>query len=144
MLTEHAAVRGEEQDRAIERPAFALDHADDQMNRAIGGDHAEAPDRRPRHLHSAVVVAPEIFAAGRRAYAHHRAEIEPFRIGRNESLGKHDELRPAGARLSYQMLDLIERCLPIEDDRRALYHSSFYDGHDNPLLRYRPYRRRSV
>jgi hypothetical protein len=96
VLAQVGAVWCEEQDRAIERPAGALDDPDNEINsvsaRRPGGRVTASPGMST--LLSQVPL--EVVTAPLRPRADDGAEVEPSRIGRHEGFGKQDETRPCG------------------------------------------------
>src|SRR5438552_11930607 len=74
------------------------------------------------HLDGAFEVAAELIAAFAGAPAHHRAEVEAFRIPRDERLGEDRDLRPRPRRLRDQMVQLVQRSRAIERRRRRLHY----------------------
>ena len=120
----------EEQRRAVQRPTVALNHADHHVQRVLGGDPCQTINRRARHIHRGIEVAPELIPALGGPVPDDRPERDPTRIRRQERLGKHRQSRAARARLARQPGDLIQASLKIEAHRGRLY-----DGYleANPL-----------
>ena len=59
MLAQVVPVRGEEQDRTIERPAVAFDDSDDEVDGMVTSNLGELGDRRTRDVDGAFLVAAE-------------------------------------------------------------------------------------
>ena len=95
MLAEITVGR-EEQRRAVQRPPVALNHADHQVQRVLGGDPCQAIDRRARHIDRGIKIAPELFPSLGGSVTDDGSERDPTRIpGRNASGNTTNAAPPA-------------------------------------------------
>ena len=121
MGAEEGPVRTEEQDRAIERAAVALDDTDDEMEAVVARDRPEAVDRRSRHVHRALVIAAEPFPTFGRSPADLDIEVSALRVARDERLREDRQLRSGRRRVTRQARHAVECRLAVEGDRRRLH-----------------------
>jgi len=92
MFAEKFAIGREEQRRAVQRAAFALDTADHQVNAAIPAGRADHRRHRTRHVDRAFEIAAEHGPAFGSARSDAGAEIEPFGVASEERFGEHDQI----------------------------------------------------
>ena len=99
MLAQQASVRGEEQDRAIERPPLALHDADDQVGVGLSGGMAEGRGGRPGDVDGALPVAAKLLATFGCPRTDAGAEVQAARVAGDERLRENDELSTETGRL---------------------------------------------
>ena len=110
-------VRGEVQERVVDRPAVALVDAHDQPDAGFAGDVTKPCRRRARHDDRLVgeqrvplvVTVPD------------PCGVDPHGRPREERLGKDDELGAVGGGAAGEFSHSIERRVQIHEDRRRLY-----------------------
>ena len=120
MLAEVRAVGREEEHRAIQRAAVALDDADDEVDAVRPRGAREPIDGRSGHVHAALPVPPKVFTALVGARADDGAEVESARVGGHERFGEEDELGALLRGFTGQSVQLLDRPLAIERDGRRL------------------------
>src|SRR5262245_3297664 len=86
MLAKQLSIWPKEQDRAIQRAAVALNHADNEVHYMLLGRAADRFGRRPGHFDGAVEIAAELFTPFGRSHSHSGPETEPLGIGRHKGL----------------------------------------------------------
>ena len=111
----------EEQDRAVERPTVALDHADHQVQRRLGSDPGEPIDSRSGDLDRGVEVATEVLSPLAGAVTDDSPERDPTRIPGQKRLREHRKRRTARTRLARKAADLLQPSLEIEAHRGRLH-----------------------
>ena len=110
----------EEEHRAIERAAVALDDADDQVDAVFPGDIGQSFDGGAGDLDRRFEVAAEEIAAGFGARADDRAERGAAGIGGDERFREEDQLGALRAGLGGEGAGFVEGLFQIERDRRGL------------------------
>src|ERR1043166_4020390 len=120
MLAGERSIGREVQRGAVQRSAVALDYADHEPGRVRSGNLPKTFRLGPGDIDRAFMVAPEPYAAFRRASADARSEIDALRIPADERLGKDDDLRARIAGTRGERRHTIECACGIEGERSGL------------------------
>lgn len=109
MLRDQPVARIEEQRRAVQRAAAALDHADHEACARALRQRGQLVGFGPRHVDRLRGIARVRVAALGQPVAEPRAEDLAFRIAAEHGLGQHDERRAAVADRGFVAEDRVER-----------------------------------
>ena len=133
MFGDEAALRADEEGRAIEGSGGAFDDTDDEPGLVGGGDFVEPGGGGTGHIDGRFEITAEEFAAFGGSGADAGSKVFAFGVAGEKGLGKDDQLSALGGGFGSQAFDLFDASGDIVEYSSGLDDSGA-NGHFSSLV----------